>query len=144
DAHMAEAFAQLTLARDFPAALEKLEWRWRLADRTPRDFTQPFWRGEPLAGKIILLHAEQGFGDSLMFLRYAPMVAARGGRVIIEVPKALVRLAQSLAGGPFAVVAEGTPLPGFDVHCPLMSLPLALGTTPQSIPAKIPYFSATP
>jgi predicted O-linked N-acetylglucosamine transferase (SPINDLY family)/ADP-heptose:LPS heptosyltransferase len=142
DAHMGEAFAQLTLGREFPTALEKLEWRWRLADRRPRDFTQPLWRGEPLAGKIVLLHAEQGFGDSLMLLRYAPMVAARGGRVVIEVPKALVRLAKSLAGGPFPVIPEGAGLPAFDVHCPLMSLPLALGTTPENIPAQVPYFSA--
>src|SRR5262249_10701131 len=99
DAHMGEAFAQLTLGRDFPAALETRECRWPLAARNPRVFPQPLWRGEPLAGKIILLHAEQGFGDSLMLLRYAPMVAARGGRVVIEVPKALVRLAKSLAGG---------------------------------------------
>jgi tetratricopeptide (TPR) repeat protein len=144
DAHMAEAFALLTLERDFPEALTKLEWRWRLADRKPRGFTQPLWLGEPLAGKTILLHAEQGFGDSLMLLRYAPMVAARGGRVIIEVPKPLVRLAKTLAGGPFPVIAEGAALPAFDLHCPLMSLPLALGTTPQTIPAQVPYFSAAP
>jgi predicted O-linked N-acetylglucosamine transferase (SPINDLY family)/ADP-heptose:LPS heptosyltransferase len=143
EAHMAEAFALLTLGRDFGAALEKLEWRWRLSDRKPRDFTQPLWRGEPIEGKTILLHAEQGFGDSLMLLRYAPMVAARGARVVIEVPKALVRLALSLAGGRFAIIAEGAALPAFDVHCPFMSLPLALGTTPQTIPARIPYLSPT-
>ncbi|HEV2957814.1 MAG TPA: tetratricopeptide repeat protein, partial [Xanthobacteraceae bacterium] len=143
DAHMAEAFALLTLGRDFRAALEKLEWRWRLADRKPRDFAQPLWLGEPLHGKTILLHAEQGFGDSLMLLRYAPLVAVRGGRVVIEVPKALVRLARSLGGGGFAVIAEGAPLPAFDLHCPFMSLPLALGTTPESIPARVPYLSPT-
>jgi len=144
DAHMAEAFALLTLARDFPAALEKLEWRSRLADRQSRGFAQPLWRGARLEGKTILLHAEQGFGDSLMLLRYAPMVAARGGRVVIEVPKAMVRLAKSLPGGPFAIVAEGAPLPAFDVHCPLMSLPLALGTTPDTIPGRVPYLAAAP
>ena len=144
DAHMAEAFALLTLGRDFRAALEKLEWRWRLADRKSRDFTQPLWLGEPLAGKTILLHAEQGFGDSLMLLRYAPMVAARGGRVVIEVPRALVRLAKTVAGGPFPVIAEGGPLPAFDVHCPFMSLPLALATMPDTIPGQIPYLSAAP
>jgi tetratricopeptide (TPR) repeat protein len=144
DAHMAEAFALLTLQRDFPEALTKLEWRWRLADRKPRGFAQPLWLGEPLAGKTILLHAEQGFGDSLMLLRYAPMVAARGGRVVIEVPKALVRLAKSLAGGQFPVIAEGSALPAFDVHCPLMSLPLALRTTPETIPSQVPYLSAAP
>jgi tetratricopeptide (TPR) repeat protein len=144
DAHMAEAFALLTLGRDFPEALTKLEWRWRLADRKPRAFAQPLWLGEPLQNKTILLHAEQGFGDTLMLLRYAPMVAARGGRVVIEAPKALVRLAKSLAGGPFAVIAEGAVLPAFDVHCPLMSLPLALGTTPETIPGQVPYLSAAP
>ncbi|HXW26236.1 MAG TPA: tetratricopeptide repeat protein, partial [Xanthobacteraceae bacterium] len=111
DAHMAEAFALLTMGRDFPQALAKLEWRWRLPDRKPRGLKQALWRGEPLAGKTILLHAEQGFGDSLMLLRYAPMVAARGGRVIIEVPQALARLAKGLAGGPFPVFAEGAALP---------------------------------
>jgi tetratricopeptide (TPR) repeat protein len=144
DAHMAEAFALLTLGRDFSAALTKLEWRWRLADRKPRGFVQPLWLGEPLAGKTVLLHAEQGFGDSLMLLRYAPMVAARGGRVVIEVPRALVRLAKTLAGGPFPVIAEGAALPAFDLHCPFMSLPLALATTPDTIPAQVPYFSAAP
>jgi tetratricopeptide (TPR) repeat protein len=144
DAHMAEAFALLTMGRDVPQALAKLEWRWRLADRKLRGFKQPQWRGDALAGRTILLHAEQGFGDSLMLLRYAPMVAARGGRVVIEVPKALVRLASRLAGGPFPVFAEGAALPAFDVHCPLMSLPAALGTTLDTIPAPVPYLSADP
>ncbi len=144
EAHMAEAFGLLTLGRDFGAALKKLEWRWRLPDRKPRDFTQPLWLGEPLEGKTILLHAEQGFGDSLMLVRYAPMVAARGARVLIEVPKALVRLAHTLAGGRFAILVEGAPLPAFDVHCPFMSLLLALGTTPATIPAQVPYLSAAP
>jgi predicted O-linked N-acetylglucosamine transferase (SPINDLY family)/ADP-heptose:LPS heptosyltransferase len=144
DAHMGEAFALLTLGRDFPAALEKLEWRWRLADRKSRGFAEPLWRGEPLEGKTILLHAEQGFGDSLMLLRYAPMVAARGGRVVIELPRALMRLARTIAGGPFPVVAEGAPLPDFDLHCPFMSLPRAFATTPDTIPGRVPYLSAAP
>jgi tetratricopeptide (TPR) repeat protein len=144
DAHMAEAFALLTMGRDFTQALAKLEWRWRLADRKLRGFKQPLWRGEPLNGKTILLHAEQGFGDSLMLLRYAPMVAARGGRVVIEVPKALARLATRVAGGPFPVIAEGAALPAFDVQCPLMTLPAALGTTLDTIPAQVPYLAADP
>jgi len=145
DAHMAEAFALLTLGRDIPAAFAKLEWRWRLAERKPRGFTQPQWRGEPLAGKTILLHAEQGFGDSLMLLRYAAIVAARGGRVLIELPKALARLAmRGLSGGPFMVIVEGTPLPVFDVQCPLMSLPAALETTLDTIPSAVPYLAPEP
>ena len=139
---MAEAFLLLVLASDFADGLTKLEWRWRIAGKKPRGFRQPLWLGEPLDGKTILLHAEQGFGDSLLLLRYAPLVAARGGRVVIEVPRALVRLMAGLAGAPYTVIAEGTPLPAFDVHCPLMSLPLAFGTKPATIPAAIPYFTA--
>src|SRR6266566_48270 len=127
-----------------PCAAQPMPIRGGARAIPPRHFIQPLWRGEPLAGKTVLLHAEQGFGDSLMLLRYAPMVAARGGRVVIEVPKALVRLAKRLAGGPFPVIAEGAPLPAFDVHCALMSLPLALGTTPETIPAQVPYLFPAP
>jgi tetratricopeptide (TPR) repeat protein len=144
DAHMAEAFALLTMGRDFADALAKLEWRWRLADRKIRTFKQPLWLGEMLNGKTILLHAEQGFGDSLMLLRYAPMVAARGGRLVIEVPKGLARLATRAAGGPFPVIAEGAALPPFDVQCPLMTLPAVLGTKLDTIPAQVPYLTADP
>ncbi len=143
DANLAEAFF-LLVRGDYAAGLPKLEWRWRLAERQPRDFAQPVWRGEPLAGKTILLHAEQGFGDCLMLLRYAPMVAARGGRVVIEVPRRLERLVARLKGGPYTTVVVDQPLPAFDTHCPMMSLPLAFGTRLDSIPAAIPYFSAAP
>lgn len=144
NAHMAEAFALLAMGREFPGGLAKLEWRWRLPDRTPRGFKEPQWHGEPLKGRTLLLHAEQGFGDSLMLLRYAPMAAAQGGRVVIEVPRALARLAARTEGGPFAVVPEGSPLPKFDLHCPLMSLPQALGTTLDTVPAAVPYLHAEP
>ena len=143
DANLAEAFFLLT-SGDYAAGLPKLEWRWRLDEHRTRDFAQPVWRGEPLAGKTILLHAEQGFGDCLMLLRYAPLVAARGGRVVIEVPARLERLIAHLAGGPYTTVVVGQPLPAFETHCPLMSLPLALGTTLESIPAAIPYLTAAP
>jgi hypothetical protein len=129
---------------DFANGLPRLEWRWRLPEKSPRPFAAPLWHGDRLHGKTILLHAEQGFGDSLMLLRYAPLVAAGGGRVVIEVPRALERLAARLAGGPYTVVAAGQPLPAFDTHCPLMSLPIAFGTTPETIPASIPYFTAAP
>ena len=143
NAQMGEAFLLLVMG-DFVQGLPRLEWRWRLPEKSPRPFTQPLWRGENLGGKTILLHAEQGFGDSLMLLRYAPLVAARGGRVVIEVPRALERLATRLAGGPYTLVVGGQPLPAFDLHCPLMSLPLAFGTTPETIPAAVPYFTAAP
>ncbi len=144
EAHLAEAFLLLVTGRDFAAGLTELEWRWRLPGKAQRAFSQPLWRGERFDGKTILLQAEQGFGDSLMLLRYAPLVAARGGRVVIEVPRALERLTSRLAGGPFTVVGEGAALPAFDLHCPLMSLLLAFGTTPQTIPAAVPYLTAEP
>src|SRR5262249_58511945 len=96
------------------------------------------------AGRAILLHAEAACGDALMLLRYAQLGAARGGRVLIEVPCLPVRLPARLAGGPFAIVRTGEPLPAFDVHCPLMSLPLAFGTTLDTIPAAIPYVTVAP
>ncbi len=120
------------------------EWRWRQQSwiERRRNFPQPLWLGEqPLAGKTILLYAEQGFGDALQFVRYAPLVARRGARVILEVHPPLKAL---LAGieGMAAVLGEGEPLPDFDLQCPLMSLPRAFGTALDTIPAEIPYLRA--
>ncbi|MBN8927255.1 MAG: hypothetical protein BGO51_05565 [Rhodospirillales bacterium 69-11] len=109
-----------------------------------RRFLQPQWTGAtPPDGRTILLHAEQGFGDTLQFCRYAPLVAAAGARVVLEVPPALMRLVGTLAGV-VEVVMAGDPLPGFDLHCPLMSLPLAFGTTLESIPRAVPYLHPEP
>ena len=91
---------------------------------------------EELAGKTILLHSEQGLGDTLQFVRYAALVAARGARVLLDVQPPLRPL---LAGMENVSLAAGEPLPPFDLHCPLMSLPLAFGTEPDSIPASLPY-----
>jgi hypothetical protein len=135
--------AMLMLARgDMPAGWEAHEWRWqaRAVNWPRRDFPQPRWRGEPAAGRTLLITSEQGFGDVLQFCRYAPLVAATGLRVILEAPKPLVRLMQSLAGVE-QVVALGEPLPDFDLQCPMMSLPLAMGTTMQTIPGEVPYLS---
>jgi hypothetical protein len=107
-----------------------------------RSLPWPRWSGvEPLAGQRILLHAEQGLGDTLQFARYAPLVAARGARVVLEVPAPLAGLLRPL-DGVSAVIARGNPLPVVDCHCPLGSLPLALGTTLATIPASIPYLHA--
>src|SRR5205823_3919467 len=82
------------------------------------------WRGEPLEGKTILLHAEQGFGDVIQFLRYVPRVLARGAKIVVlEVARPLLPLARRIRG--ITVVARGDPLPAFDTHCPLLSLPRA-------------------
>lgn len=88
------------------------------ADRRP--FGQPLWLGtSDIAGKTILLHSEQGFGDTIQFCRYVPLVTSRGARVILEVQDSLRELAATLAA-PVEVVSRGRPLPGFDLHCPLL------------------------
>lgn len=126
----------------YPAGWKNYEWRWqrRPAPALPG---QP-WRGDfSVAGKTLLLYAEQGYGDTLQFCRYAPLVAALGARVILQVPRALVSLLQTLPGHP-EVIADQAPLPVFDAHCPLLSLPLAMGTQLETIPATIPYLFADP
>jgi Tetratricopeptide repeat len=136
----------LMLARgDMPAGWVEHEWRWKSAhfNRIPRHFTQPQWYGEPAVGKTLLVHAEQGFGDTLHFCRFASQAASRGLRVIVEAPKPLLRLLRSLDGVE-KVVLHADALPGFDLHCPMLSLPLALGTTVQTIPNQVPYLRADP
>ncbi|HEY0836689.1 MAG TPA: tetratricopeptide repeat protein [Azospirillum sp.] len=149
DAEYVDAHWNLSLALlsrgDFDEGWRRYEWRWRNRNTPPRDFAQPQWAGEDIAGRTILLHAEQGLGDTLHFVRYAPLVAARGARVILEVQPPLVRLLAPMAGqGVERVIAKGDPLPDFDVHCPLLSLPLAFGTRLDSIPAAIPYLHPDP
>ncbi|HXE56267.1 MAG TPA: tetratricopeptide repeat protein [Tepidisphaeraceae bacterium] len=106
-----------------------------------RPFRQPLWEGSPLDGKTILLHAEQGFGDTIQFVRYAPLVADRGGRIVLQCPSALKRLLSGQLGIE-CVISESDPLPTFDVHCPLMSLGRVFGTTLESIRNKVPYLKA--
>ncbi|HWE79274.1 MAG TPA: hypothetical protein VG270_12210, partial [Pseudolabrys sp.] len=118
------------------------EWRWRGAtELTSRGFVQPQWRGEDIAGGTIFLHAEQGYGDSIQMLRYLPLVKACGARVVLEMPNSLMPLLGPHAGN-VVVLNRGTPLPPFDLHCPLMSLPLAFGTTLDTVPAEAPYLFA--
>jgi Tfp pilus assembly protein PilF len=131
---------------DFDNGWRQYEWRWLREDATAfrRNFAQPLWLGsESLSGKTILLHADQGMGCTLQFIRFLPMVARQAAKVIIEVQRPLVPLLTGLAGAA-AVCARGDPLPPFDRHCPLLSLPLALGTTVETIPAAVPYISAPP
>jgi len=132
----------LLAAGDFAAGWPEYEWRWRRT-HAPRHGLGPAWRGADLAGRTILLHAEQGFGDTLQFARYAPLAAARGGRVVLAVQPALVRLMRGLPGVA-SVAAQGDALPPCDVHCPLMSLPLAFGTRLDTVPAAVPYLAPDP
>ena len=122
-------------------------WHFREVHRTPRAFPQPRWQGEPLAGRRILLHAEQGLGDTIQFCRYAAMVAARGGLPLLQVQQPVLRLMHSLAvvrSGQAQVSLLGSPLPGFDLECPLMSLPAAFHTTVETTPWPGAYLGADP
>lgn len=134
----------LLLAGDFERGWRLHEWRWESAAFTSpkRNFPQPLWLGEaPLAGKTILLHAEQGLGDAIQFCRYAPQVADLGAQVVLEVAAPLAGLLGTLAGVS-CVVVSGDPLPAFDCHCPLLSLPLAFKTDLASIPRAPSYLRA--
>ena len=136
----------LMLARgDMPAGWAEHEWRLksRVMSRTIRTFAQPQWHGEEAPGKTLLIHVEQGFGDAFHFCRYAPLAAARGLRVIMEAPTPLVRLLRSVKGVD-QVITRGEPLPHFDLHCPMLSLPAVIGTTMETIPAEVPYLRADP
>jgi tetratricopeptide (TPR) repeat protein len=127
----------------FAEGWQEHEWRWQtrqLADGR-RQFQQPRWRGEAAPGRTLLVHAEQGFGDTLQFCRYAALAAAQGLRVVLEVQPPLVRLLRGL-DGVAGVVAQREALPPFDLHCPMMSMPLALGTTVDTIPAAPAYLRA--
>ncbi len=140
------AAAMRLLTGDFERGWADYEWRWKKPSvvRTNRNFRQPLWLGaEPIAGKTILLHAEQGQGDTIQFSRYVPLVAARGAQVIFEVQKPLQALMADFAGSA-QVVARGDALPAFDVHCPLMSLPLAFGTLLETVPVAPAYLRAPP
>ncbi len=134
----------LLLQGDLTAGWPEYEWRWRVRGliEPHRSFTQPQWWGEALPGRSLLIHAEQGLGDTIQFCRYAPMAAARGLRVTMAVPQPLVRLLRALPG--VEVVAGGDSLAAFDLHCPMLSLPVAFGTGLTSIPAAVPYLQAEP
>ena len=129
----------LLLTGKFDEGWPEYEWRFDVTGYDRR-FDRPLWSGKPLAGQSILIHAEQGFGDALQFVRFVPAIAQRGGRVVLEVPASLVRLARTVSGAS-EVVAAGDPLPEFECHCPLLSLPRVLKTNLANIPNAVPYLS---
>jgi tetratricopeptide (TPR) repeat protein len=143
DAHFNRAMALLTLG-ELQKGFEEYEWRWKRSGMTDtrRAYSRPLWLGEfPLGHKTILLHAEQGLGDTIQFARYAPLLARDGARVVLEVQPALKELLAGLAGIA-SCHARGETLPAYDLHCPLGSLPLALKTQTATVPADIPYLQA--
>jgi tetratricopeptide (TPR) repeat protein len=128
---------------DLKRGWPEYESRWRHTGLKERALAQPRWDGSPLEGRTILLHLEQGLGDTLQFIRYAPLVKQRGGAVLVECPASLVPLL-SRCPGIDRLVAQGSELPEFDVHAPLLSLPLLCSTTLATIPAQIPYLFPDP
>jgi hypothetical protein len=142
DAHFNRALALLTIG-DYRGGFDDYEWRWRRTGMpAQKSRGRRLWLGEfPLNGKTILLHAEQGLGDTIQFARYAPLIAAQGAKVVLEVQPELKSLMLRL-DGVTAAVARGEAPPPFDMHCPLGSLPLALKTELPVVPAQIPYLSA--
>lgn len=133
----------LLVAGRFAEAWPEWEWRFRADPLLSHRFAAPLWTGEKLAGRTLLVHAEQGIGDMVQFCRYVPLLP-RDGRVVLEVHRPLVGLLHQLAGVA-EVVGIGDPLPAHDLRCPMMSLPLVLGLTATAdIPAEVPYLRADP
>jgi tetratricopeptide (TPR) repeat protein len=134
----------LLLAGRFEEGWKEYEWRWKVKPHSSsaRHFSAQLWRGEAIEDRTILLHAEQGLGDTLQFCRYAPLMVCGAG-IVLEVQAPLLRLLSRLPGVR-QIVAAGDRLPPFDLHCPLLSLPDAFGTTLDTIPAGTPYLSADP
>jgi tetratricopeptide (TPR) repeat protein len=133
----------LLLRGDFEQGWPFFESRGEDRPSPRRHFSQPRWNGKNVAGKRILIHAEQGLGDSIQFIRYAKLLAERGAEVLIECQRALVELFRS-AEGVSEVFATGEPLPRFDCHLPMLSLPLVFRTTAETIPRNVPYLFAEP
>jgi Flp pilus assembly protein TadD len=131
----------LLLSGDFANGWAAYEWRRKLPSWVERGFEQREWSGEEMAGRRLLLHAEQGFGDAIQFVRYAALAARRGIEVVLEVQPALAPLLGGLFG--LKVIAAGRDsLPPFDRHCPLLSLPRLFATTIATIPSGAPYIVA--
>lgn len=146
EAQLHLAFLLLAEGR-YEEGWKQYEWRWKVPNFTSkkRDFPQPQWQGEEIKGKRLLLHAEQGHGDTIQFVRFVSMLAPYDAHLILEVQPALHRLFMEIPGIA-ELVSKGDPLPLFDVHCPLMSLPLILGTTLDTIPPPLqfPYIAHRP
>jgi len=132
----------LLLLGRFEEGWAEYEWRWLLFPQHKRTFLQPRWLDADITGKTVLLYAEQGLGDTIQFARYAPLVAARGARVILECHAELQPLLRDLPGVA-QCLKRGEPLPPFDFHAPMLSLPLSFETfSTDAIPREVPYLKA--
>jgi len=142
DAHMNRALTWLRKG-DYAQGWAEYEWRWKKRALTNRPLIQPQWNGFPLAGRRILLITEQGFGDTLQFVRYAPLLKAQGATVILECPERLVKLLGRCPGIDH-LIPQGQPLPDYDVYAPLLTLPGLMGTSVEAVPANVPYIEPDP
>ncbi len=142
EAHLNRAIGRL-LHGDYAEGWKEYEWRWKGKDLKMTPFTQPLWDGGPLGGKTILLHTEQGIGDTLQFIRYAPLVKARGGMTTLACDRKLARLLQRCPGLD-QIIIKGDPKARFDVHIPLLSLPRVFGTLATAPPGGVPYVHPDP
>jgi tetratricopeptide (TPR) repeat protein len=131
----------MLLRGDFERGWQEYEWRSRRRNYVARQLDQVVWDGGDLKGKTILLHAEQGFGDTFQFIRYAPIVKAFGATVVVECQRPMIRLLKSCKGIDH-LVGEGDDLPSYDCHASLMSLPRILKTSLATIPGSVPYLAA--
>lgn len=136
----------LLLTGDFPRGWQESEWRTRtVAFRgTVQGLRQPRWQGEDLAGKTLLLHAEQGFGDAIQFMRFVPEIARRAAQVWLLVPQQLESLVGASLPANCRILPQHSQLPPIDFHCPFMSAPAVLGTTLATLPQQVPYLRAEP
>ena len=144
EAHWLLSIALLTQGK-YEEGWTEYEWRWRRQDSSQQpisNYPRPLWAGEPGKGGAIFLWPEQGYGDAIQFVRFVPSVVRRGWRVYLAVPKSLHRLFSTMRD--VILVDEGDQLPEFDVHCPLLSLPHALGMTLETIPHGVPYLYVDP
>src|SRR5262245_4628685 len=137
DAHWNRSLLRLLMG-DFERGWAEYEWRWKTGRQPPRVFAQTQWHGEPLPGKTILIHAEQGLGDTIQFVRYAPLIKGLGARVVFECQPPLLKLLNMCAGID-QLVPRGAPLPDFNFHTPLLSVPHIIRTALSTIPASVPY-----
>jgi tetratricopeptide (TPR) repeat protein len=146
DAHWNRALLQLLLG-DFAGGWAAREWgrKSKAVGFVDRQFTQPMWLGDAVvAGKTVLLHSDEGLGDTIQFSRYATMVANLGAKIILEVQDAVHPLLSAIDGVSLCLPKTGTVLPDFDLHCPLSSLPLSFGTRLETIPSAVSYLPAPP
>ncbi len=140
--HMNRALVWLSQG-DYPRGFNEFEWRWKIPGNSPRARRKPSWKGERLEGRTILLHAEQGLGDTMQFIRYVPLLKVWGARVLVECPEPLHRLFQPCLGID-ALSVRGEAPQEHDFHAPILSLPRLFKTTLETVPASVPYLAPEP